>query len=515
MVNLDDEIEFLEEEIENLTEPKNKPWKIAIIDDEEQVHTVTRLILSDYIYSGRHLEFYSAYSAKEGKKLFNDHNDIAVCLLDVVMETESAGLDLVKDIRANDNAFTRIVLRTGQPGQAPEEEVIEKYDINDYKEKTDLTRTKLTTLMHSCLKTYEFIINQEITKAGLEKVLESTAKIFENPFIKEFAEGVMMQLGSLFEFNQDAALVKIENAMAAFEKEHNLQVIAGIGDYDPSCHEPNEISLPSDLLDQILSENDKFKIYFDESYFIASHMGKDNERYLLALNGDLSHCTDLNKRLLSIFCHNAMIAFENIMLNNEIEEAQWEIVYLLGGAVETRSKETGKHISRVSEISELLALKIGLDTEIAELIKCASPLHDVGKIAIPDAILNKPGKLNPDEWEVMKTHAEEGFNMLKNSNKKVIQIASRIAHDHHECWDGSGYPNSKKGGDISIEGRITAVADVFDALCSRRCYKEPWSFDDAFNYMKEGAGTQFDPQIIDVFLKEKKQIMDIYHKNID
>ena len=512
---LDDEIVFIDDVEEIIDDSHRRPWKVAIIDDEEQVHEVTRMALKTYQYQGQPLEFLSAYSAAEGRELFKKHNDIAVCLLDVVMETEAAGLELVKDIRANNNDFTRIVLRTGQPGQAPEEEVINTYDINDYKEKTELTRTKLTTLMHSCLKTYEYIINQEHMRAGLEKVLESTAKIFENPFIKDFATGIMMQIMSLFEFGDNAAFVRIDHAMAAYKKENDFQVISGIGNFEPDENNNIKQQLPDKILKSLFEQTNRFRVFYDEKYFVASHLGKDNEHYLLALSGDLKGFTELNFKLASVFCHNALIAFENVSLNNEIEEAQWEMVFLLGGAVETRSKETGNHIKRVAELSELLALEIGLDVKTAELIKWASPLHDIGKIAIPDAILNKPGKLNAEEWEIMKTHAEEGYRMLCNSKKQVIQLASRIAHDHHEHWNGAGYPNNKKAEAISIEGRITAVADVFDALCSKRCYKDAWEQDQAFDYMQECSGSQFDPQLIDALLACKDQVVEIYDKYRD
>lgn len=512
----DEEIIFIDDtDDEVVNELQHPPWKVAIIDDESQVHDVTKMALGDYKFAGRPLEFLNAYSAAEGRELFKQHNDIAVCLLDVVMETETAGLDLVKDIRADNNEFTRIVLRTGQPGQAPEEEVISAYDINDYKEKTELTRTKLTTLMHSCLKTYEYIIKQEHTRQGLEKVLESTAKIFENPFIKDFATGVMMQIISLFEFGDSAIYARIDHAMAAYEKENNLHVISGIGDFEPDEADRTKRSLPDKLLSSVIEQTKKFQVYHDEHYFIASHLGKEKEHYLLALSGELGGFSELDFKLASVFCHNALIAFENISLNNEIEEAQWEMVYLLGGAVETRSKETGNHIKRVAELSELLALGIGMESKDAELIKWASPLHDVGKIAIPDAILNKPGKLNADEWEIMKTHAEEGYRMLCDSKKTVIQLASRIAHDHHEHWSGAGYPNGKKGEEISIEGRITAIADVFDALCSKRCYKEAWSHEETFNYMKNGSGAQFDPQLIDTLLASRDAVLSIYEKYQD
>ena len=500
-----------------LDEPKapevtclKKPWKVAVIDDDEQVHTVTKIALRSYRYSGRPLEFISAYSAKEGRQIFQEHKDIAVCLLDVVMETETSGLDLVKHIRADNNDFTRIILRTGQPGQAPQEEIIEKYDINDYKEKTELTRTKLITLMHSCLKTYEFIINQEQTRSGLEKVLESTAKIFENPFINDFATGVMMQILSLFEVGDNAAFVRINNAMAAYEKSRDIQVIAGLGDFAPDSEKTHKDCLPEYILDKVADGEESFLLYHDNDYLIASHKGKKDNHYILALNGDLQKLTDFNVRIISLFCHNALIAFENIFLNHEIEDAQMEMVYLLSGAVESRSKETGNHIKRVSEVSAILARHIGLDDTYVEGIRWASPLHDIGKIAIPDSILNKPGKLEPNEWEIMKTHAEEGYKMLSSSNKKFIKLACLIARDHHEKWNGTGYPAGKKGDDISIEGRITAVADVFDALCSKRCYKNAWTYEETIKYMIDNSGKQFDPALIDSLIANKEKILFLY-----
>ena len=513
-MNSEDEIAFEDDEISPGVN-SSPPWKIAIIDDEEQIHQVTQMALGNYEYADRPLTFLSAYSAEEGRQLFKEHRDIAVCLLDVVMETETAGLDLVKDIRANGNDFTRIVLRTGQPGQAPEEEVIQKYDINDYKEKTELTRTKLTTLMHSCLKTYEFILKQEKTKLGFEKVLESMGKIFENTFIKDFAEGIMMQMSSLFDFGEDAALVKIDHMLTAYEKENNIEVIAGIGDFNPVTNPKLDAVIPKELINQVITDNHKFKTYYDENYFISSYLSKDLGHYLLALSGNLSGITELHKKMASIFCHNAMSAFENIILNNELEEAQSEMVQLLGGAVETRSKETGNHIKRVSELSELLALKFGMDIKRSELIKISSPLHDIGKIAIPDSILNKQGKLDSEEWKIMQTHADIGFNMLSDSSNDLIKTASLIAYDHHEHWNGNGYPNNKKGDDISIEGRITAVADVFDALCSKRCYKDAWTYEQAFEYMNQQSGKQFDPAIIEIMNSNKDSILKIYEKYKD
>ena len=199
-------------------------------------------------------------------------------------------------------------------------------------------------------------------------------------------------------------------------------------------------------------------------------------------------------------------------LNDEITNTQKEIIYTMGEIAETRSKETGHHVKRVAEYSKLLALKLGLPKEEAELLKLASPMHDIGKVGIPDAILNKPGKLTFEEFEVMKTHAQIGYEMLKHSNKPILQTASIVARDHHEKWNGKGYPRGLKGDDIHIYGRITAVADVFDALGSDRAYKKAWEDERIFNLFKEERGEHFDPKIIDIFFENLDEIFEIRNR---
>jgi HD-GYP domain-containing protein (c-di-GMP phosphodiesterase class II) len=186
-------------------------------------------------------------------------------------------------------------------------------------------------------------------------------------------------------------------------------------------------------------------------------------------------------------------------LYKEIEDTQKEIIFTLGTACEFRSKETGNHVKRVAEYSMILALEYGLEIEEVERIKQSSPMHDIGKIAIPDAILNKPGKLTPEEFDIMKTHAQIGYDMLCVSKRKLINTAAIIAGEHHEKWDGTGYPKGKSGEDIHISGRITALADVFDALGSDRCYKKAWELDKILELFKEQKGKHFDPKLVDIF----------------
>jgi PAS domain S-box-containing protein len=186
-------------------------------------------------------------------------------------------------------------------------------------------------------------------------------------------------------------------------------------------------------------------------------------------------------------------------LQQEIEDTQKEVVFTMGAIGESRSKETGNHVKRVAEYSRILAKYSGMSDEKVEMLVQASPMHDIGKVAIPDKILQKPGKLDEEEFKTMRTHAELGYKMLAHSNRPLLKLAATIAHEHHERWDGNGYPRYLKGEEISLEGRITAVADVFDALGSDRCYKKAWSDEKIFELFKEERRKQFDPNLVDIF----------------
>ncbi len=196
-------------------------------------------------------------------------------------------------------------------------------------------------------------------------------------------------------------------------------------------------------------------------------------------------------------------------LYDDLEESQREIIYKLAEIGDIRSKETGNHVKRVAEYSRLLARKISLDEDSVNALYTASPMHDIGKIGIPDSILNKPSKLNKEEWEVMKTHAEIGYNILKTSNRPILNTAAIISYTHHEKWDGSGYPRGLKGDEIHIFGRITAIIDVFDALSTIRPYKKSWPLEDITEYLIQRRGKHFDPKLIDILLDNIDEFLEI------
>jgi response regulator RpfG family c-di-GMP phosphodiesterase/ribonuclease BN (tRNA processing enzyme) len=219
------------------------------------------------------------------------------------------------------------------------------------------------------------------------------------------------------------------------------------------------------------------------------------------------HEDDVTRLLLSsTFTAETIIAAK---LQLEIENTQKEIIFLMGAVGESRSKETANHVKRVAEYSKFLALAYGLDEKEAEMLKYASPMHDIGKVAIPDHILNKPSYLNRYEKRIMDSHTTLGYELIKNSKRPLLQAAAIVAHQHHEKWDGSGYPQGLKGKDIHIFGRITALADVFDALGSDRIYKKAWSDEDIFEYIKKEKGKHFEPRLVELFFQNRDKIFEI------
>lgn len=203
---------------------------------------------------------------------------------------------------------------------------------------------------------------------------------------------------------------------------------------------------------------------------------------------------------------------ELLLLQEDIVDTQREVIYKMGEIGETRSKETGNHVKRVAEYSRLLAIKAGMSEEDADLLYAASPMHDIGKVGIPDSILTKPGKLDDGEWEVMRSHCDIGFNILKKSERPILKAAAIISYEHHEKWDGSGYPRRLKEKEINVFGRITAIADVFDALGTKRVYKEAWELDTVLEYFQNESGKHFDPELTKLFLENISEFLLIRDK---
>ncbi len=200
-------------------------------------------------------------------------------------------------------------------------------------------------------------------------------------------------------------------------------------------------------------------------------------------------------------------------VHRQVREAHIEMIFNLAIAAEYKDPDTGNHILRISDYSVEIASMMGLPSEQIEHLRYAAPMHDIGKIGIPDKILQKPGKLAPDEWVLMKQHTVIGARMFQSSKSELLKTAADIAISHHEKFDGSGYPHGLKGTDIPMSGRIIAVADIFDAIVSKRCYKPANSFGEGMAYIESLAGGHLDPDIVRHFLKNEARVRKIYDAN--
>lgn len=489
-------------------------WHLLVVDDDSEVHAVTLLALKNVEILGKKLKFYSAESAEQAKEFLQKDIPFALALIDVVMETDTAGLDLVRWIRnVNNNEHIRLVLRTGQPGQAPEKEVITNYDINDYKEKTELTATKLYTLTYACLRAYRDIIALYENKNGLETIIKSSNKIFAHQSLNDFTQGMLQQLCALFHIEEGAVFSNV-NFIAASNSGSLSKVIAATGRFSDYLNQPLD-----DVIELLGDESFKDLCHrtgqhYGENYFIGvydSHLEGKNIFYIEGIK-DINN---LDRQLVEIFGTNIGVAFDNQAMFEELEITQREMIYRMSEAVESRSKETSNHVKRVALTCQYFAKAIGMSDKEIDIIYKAAPLHDIGKIAIPDHILNKPGKLDDEEWQKMKTHAQIGCDILASSELSVLSAGAIIAGEHHENWDGSGYPNGKKGEDIHIYGRITAIADVFDALVNKRCYKAAWTIEETMGFFIEMSAVKFDPKLVSLLLKCQDDLMAIQDKYKD
>ena len=487
--------------------PDDRPMRILIVDDEVDVHSVTRLALRNVGFKGRPLELMSAYSGAEAFEILKNNRDIALVLLDVVMETEDAGLRLVGRIRDElDNQLVRIVLRTGQPGQAPEQQVIIDYDINDYKAKTELTTQKLFTTVIASMRAYESLLMIERSRIGLSKILEGATNLYQIHSLKEFASGVLNQISAILDVGADGVLCVVKGG--SLGDKPGPTVIAATGSYaalNDSEFLPSDHKLANAISKAFREKRSQYEHPVDV-LFIHTQQGHE---FTISVTPPWP-LAGIQRELLEVFCSRIASAFDNLYLFGQLRKAQEATVVALADLAEFRDEGTGGHVRRVQLLTDAIANKLAqrgsyrdeLTPQLVEMIGIASILHDVGKVSTPDAILLKPGKHTPEEREIMQTHAGVGETILDRAAKMVdgmsyLTYGAQIAGAHHEHYDGNGYPKGLKGKDIPLAARIVAVVDVFDALLHRRPYKEPWPFDDMMAYINERRGTQFDPEIID------------------
>lgn len=289
-------------------------WKVLVVDDEPEVHSITRLVLTGFRFRDRGLTLFNAHSANEAEQLLTANPDIAMVLLDVVMETETAGLDLVRIIRERmGNRFIRIILRTGQPGKAPEERVVIGYEIDDYKEKTELTSSRLIAAVTTALRTYGTLRALDRNRQGLEMVLNALSGMREHSSLKSFVNGVMMQITALLHFVQDTVVASCNGLAAATDDQTSLQILSASGSFCDTRPEELASMLPNEVL-TLMSQAGGPSHCFGEGWFATlAGCGREGPRLLFYIGG-LVGLSSTDRSLIEVFANNIASAYDNLCL---------------------------------------------------------------------------------------------------------------------------------------------------------------------------------------------------------
>ncbi|MCE1248462.1 MAG: DUF3369 domain-containing protein [Firmicutes bacterium] len=498
--NANEEIRFYtEEKDEKVASEDIQQWKILIVDDDNDIHILTKLVLRGYEFEGKTLNLLSAFSGNEAREMIAAHKDIALILLDVVMEDYNTGLELTKFIREElHNRMVRIILRTGQPGWAPEKDVVMQYDINDYKTKTELTSNKLHTAITSSLRSYRDLMTIERNRKGLKKIIDATSSLFVQQSLQELASGILTQLTAILGMDESSLYARATCLAATKDKEEFL-VIAATGQYEEGIGKPLRNIVASELYEKFISTAErKMSVFFDDSY-IGFFRNNDESETIIYLK-TRRNLTPLDQELISIFAGNAAIAFDNYFHYSNELEAHKEIITRLTEWGETlRGEKVTNHTRRVGKISRILASGYGLEDNDPDVLEMIAVLHDLGKFKIPTNLLEKSGELNQEELNLVKLHSEKGSELLDGIENSIVKSAAVSIRQHHEKWEGTGYPCGLRGDDIDKFSRVIAIADVFDSMTHARPWRPPLGIDEAVNHINEQKGKHFDPVLVDVF----------------
>ncbi len=456
----------------------NRMKTILIIDDmEANINTLMALLDEKY-------DILASLDGEGGLDILADEENIDLILLDIVMP-EMDGFEVCRRLKSNSKTKDIPVLFITADNN---ENTIEKaYEVGgvDYITKPFKARELLSRInTHLSLSEQKHLLEKDLqTNISLLNQYKDVVDI-STIVSKTDLQGKITYVNDAF--------IKISGYSKdeLIGKSHNIV-----------RHPDVPSSIFKDLWETVKNKHmwqgEVKNIKKDGTYYVVQSVVMP----ILDSNGDIEEFISVRHDITDIY-----------NLQREIEDTQKEVVFTMGAIGETRSKETGNHVKRVAEYSKLLALYAGLSQEDITLLTDASPMHDIGKVGIPDNILHKPGKLTDDEFIIMRTHAELGYKMLAHSNRPLLKTAAKVALEHHERWDGFGYPKHLKGEEISIQGRITAIADVFDALGSDRVYKEAWEDERIFDYFKEQREKQFDPKLIDLFFENLNDFLEIRNK---
>ncbi|MCC5854844.1 MAG: DUF3369 domain-containing protein [Idiomarina sp.] len=483
------------EESDRQQELPQEHWKILIVDDEPEVHAVTKLALSDFQFLGRGLEFHSAYSGAEAKELIQAHPDAAIVLLDVVMETDDAGLGVARYIRDElGNRYTRIILRTGQPGQAPERTVIVNYDINDYKSKTELTAQKLFTAVMSSLRSYRDIISIAHSRHGLEKIISSTNNLFALQSMENFITGLVQQVSWLVGGAR-------QTLYAAADDQHisrELKIRAAFGeDAEQLLNQPIKAALAKEALVELDAVIRTHSIHYGDDFVLAYCPSQCRPQgALLCLTGLSRPLSEKERELLQLFADNVQVALDNVICLQDTDQLLSELVArLMELEQENYAMRPNKQSAYVTLVATLGEAH-GMGKEEVQRAATAAILFERAEKLFTLLEEQPASKVSPCQQRLVRA-----IRPLQMAQSKVTQVAARALEERLERFDGMGLPAGKQGEDIALESGLFNLTRLFYDLA-----RQDLALEDVLARIDAERGKHFDPELCDTLKKNAQSL---------
>lgn len=486
-----------------ISEPR---WKILVVDPDPTLADTARRVIGDHRLNGLGVEIASAGTAAEAKVMLDRMPGVAVVLLEAVLETETAGLELVTYIRKElGNSRVRIIVATAHPDRVPEHQVVEEHDISDYRTKDGLVPAAVRTLLIGRLRAFSALQALSDSRREFARMLLATSGLVELRTPDVLFANLLPRVIGLLGRRKDALLCVLGDTVPR-DKKMRVRAATGrfakaIGQDVATIGEPLVVATFERL-------GPSSETIVDPTFCalrLRAHAGITGMIYVEGR----TEGTAREWQLLELFRNKASIALENALLVDELNGSQKATVLAMGALAEYKDNAATGHLLRMERLvgdmaQELLARNVfpdELDEDLADKLGLACILHDVGMSSVSDETLGVPGELAEEDMQLIYRHTEIGHRILSDAaaplrGRNLLSIAAEIARFHHERYDGSGYLEGLKGQAIPIGARITAVADVFDALITERHKREALSIDDALAWMDARAGTDFDPEVV-------------------
>jgi response regulator RpfG family c-di-GMP phosphodiesterase len=483
------------------------PWKVMVVDDDVGVHEATRMALQKIRFRGRGIEFIDAYSGAEACRMLGEHDDVAVVFLDVVMETDDAGLRAARQIRDDGHALVRIILRTGHPGYAPEQQVVVDYDIHDYKEKTSLDYNKLFTCLISALRAYADLQRIEQHRRGLLSVLEAVSW-FDFRALQRYLSRMLAELSGI-------AGVEVDDLVLAMRSRKRFEAAAAGGGDLPfvrlvDCIAGQQLSADENRFIADSFDAGECRCGTTGSTFHVSAFGIE----LVIFSRDPGALPRADAVMLELFLNKVAQALDNHGTFSTIlseRDSLMRAFVMLGerwGGHDTREVARIQNLTRLT--AERLQVRMDFPEEIDDWfvysIATASSLHDLGLTEVPHRLFESPTALTAEERSIVREHVNAGVRMLHERlagliDSRLYTMAEAVVRQHHERHDGSGYPEGIGGDRIAVAARIVSVVDTYVAMTSDRAYRRAHSQFETLQYIRQGRGSLFDPRVADAFLE--------------